>query len=64
MRKGAKQVYSRSGNDEKECLTLCLGLSTDGKLMPIFALFPYKRVPQNILATYPKKWAIGRSDNG
>lgn len=63
-RKGSKSVYCRSGNDDKECLTLLLGASADGKLMPTLALFPYKRLPGNILAKYPKNWSIGRSDNG
>lgn len=60
-----KNVHCRSGNDDKENLTLCLGASADGKLMPVLALFPYKRIPQNILFKYPKKdWAIGRTDSG
>lgn len=64
-RKGVKNVHCRSGNDDKENLTLCLGASADGKLMPVLALFPYKRIPQNILLKYPKKdWAIGRTDSG
>ncbi|CAG4952247.1 unnamed protein product [Colias eurytheme] len=41
---------------------LCLGASADGKLMPLLALFAYKRIPQNILLKYP--WAIGRTDSG
>lgn len=62
--KGVKTVYMTSGNDDKENLTLSLGAAASGKLMPIFALFPYKRMPQNILAKYPIDWAIGKSDNG
>lgn len=64
VNKGAKTVYYTSGNDEKENLTLSLGASADGKLMPVFSLFPYKRLPQNILSKYPRDWTIGKSDNG
>lgn len=62
--KGTKTVYVTSGNNEKENLTLSLGASASGKLMPIFALFPYKRMQKHILDKYPKDWAIGKSDNG
>lgn len=63
-RKGAKQIYSRIFNDEKECLTVLVGASADGKLLPPLTLFPYKRMPQNIAAKMPKNWAIGRTDSG
>lgn len=63
-KKGQKTVYTRSGNDEKENLTLCLGASADGKLMPIMAIFPYKRIRNNILQKYPKEWVVGKSDSG
>lgn len=62
--KGTKTVYSTSGNNEKENLFLSLGASSSRKLMPIFALFPCKRMQKNILDKYPKEWAIGKSDNG
>ncbi|XP_026465236.1 uncharacterized protein LOC113367875 [Ctenocephalides felis] len=61
---GSKSVHCRSGNDEKECLTVLIGASADGKLMPVLSLFPYKRIPSNILAKYPKTWSIGRSEKG
>lgn len=63
-KRGSKFVYSRSGNNEKECLTICVGASAAGKLMPPFVLFPYKRIPQPIIEKYPKSWAIGKSDSG
>lgn len=50
-RRGQKSIYCRSGNDEKENLTLSLGASANRKLIPILALLPYKLIPMNI----PKK---------
>ncbi|XP_049307835.1 uncharacterized protein LOC125777328 [Bactrocera dorsalis] len=63
-KRGSKHVYFRSGNDDKECFTLCIGASASGKMMPTFALFPYKRLPTNILSKFPSDLAIGKSDSG
>lgn len=63
-RKGAKTVYTASGNNDKENLTVSLGASATGKLMPIFSIFPYKRMQTKVLQKLPKEWAIGKSSNG
>lgn len=63
-RKGASHTYSRCANDDKECLTVLIGASAIGKLMPPLTIFPYKRIPLNILQKMPKKWGIGKSESG
>lgn len=63
-KKGSKQIYNRTTNDEKECLTVLIGASATGCLIPPLTLFPYKRMPQNIVAKMPKNWGIGRTDSG
>lgn len=65
VRKGSAKVYSRTYNDEKECLTVLVTVSADGNMQPPMVLFPYKkRIPANIHSNYPKHWAIGRSESG
>ncbi|XP_070171041.1 LOW QUALITY PROTEIN: uncharacterized protein [Polyergus mexicanus] len=64
-KKGSKQIYIVVEiNDEKECLTVLIGASATGCLMPPLTLFPYKRMPQNIVAKMPKNWGIRRTDSG
>ncbi|XP_055377922.1 uncharacterized protein LOC129609824 [Condylostylus longicornis] len=62
--KGSTHTYIRSANDEKECLTVLIGASAVGKLMPTLVLFQYKRIPANIVRKMPTSWGIGSSDSG
>lgn len=64
VEKGTKAVYSRSKNDDKECVTALLGGSASGKSTPPMVVHSYKRMPSNILLNLPPKWTIGISDNG
>lgn len=63
-RRGQKAVYNRSGNDEKECVTALLGGNAAGMQTPPMLVYPYKRMPFNILLNLPQKWTVGISDNG
>lgn len=63
-RRGQKAVYNRSENDEKECVTALLGGNAAGMQTPPMLVFPYKRMPSNILLNLPANWSVGISDNG
>lgn len=64
VKRGDKAVYSRSKNDEKECVTALLGGSASGKMTPPMIIHSYKRMPSAVLANNPAKWSVGISDNG
>lgn len=65
VRKGSKKVYSRTANDEKECLTVLISIAADGAIPPPLVMFPYKRyVPSHITVNIPKGWGMGHSDSG
>lgn len=60
-RKDGKYVFNKFGYDEKDSLTLALGASADGKLMPTLAIFPCETIPN--IEKYPETWSCGRSKN-
>lgn len=61
VRKGTSHEFCRFGYIEKDSLTLSLGASADGKLMPTLAIFPCKNI-QN-MDKYPQTWSCGRSES-
>lgn len=63
-KRGDKTVYSFVANDEKECLTTLVMCNAAGDLPPPLVVYSYKRIPKVIASTFPKNWAIGRSENG
>jgi hypothetical protein len=38
--------------------------SAAGHMVPPMIIFPYQRVPEEIVQTVPSDWSIGRSDSG
>lgn len=58
VRKGSKAVYNRVANDEKECLTVLVTVSADGKIPPPMVLFPYIRLPKHLASSVPKGWGL------
>ncbi|XP_053621416.1 uncharacterized protein LOC128681499 [Plodia interpunctella] len=64
VRRGSKKVYSRVANDEKECLTVLVNVSADAAIAPPMVLYPYKRLPKNIVPTVPSGWGIGHTESG
>ncbi|KAJ8927186.1 hypothetical protein NQ314_020462 [Rhamnusium bicolor] len=62
-RKGEKNVY-RTGNDEKECITVLVTANAEGIMAPPMIVFTYTRVPGYISANIPESWGIGNSENG
>lgn len=49
---------------EKQQITVMATFSADGKVVPPMVIFPYKKMPQEIVEQFPDKWALGRSDSG
>lgn len=64
VKKGQKQVYTITGNDEKECLTVLFTANAAGELAPPMIVFSYERVPSNVVQQIPNTWGIGKSENG
>lgn len=50
--------------DEKEMITVLIGGSASGLKTPPLVMFPYQRLPSNIVKDMPKNWAFGRSPTG
>ncbi|CAI6353666.1 unnamed protein product [Macrosiphum euphorbiae] len=62
--KDIKDFYEIAQGHEKECVTVLCTYSAKGGVPPPMVLYPYKRIPTSILATFPEDWVIGRSDSG
>lgn len=62
--RGSTHVYQVMNGNDKENITVLFVISADGNYAPPLVVFPYKRVPQNLMATIPKGWCVGRSDTG
>lgn len=50
--------------DEKEMITVLMGGNASGVKTPPLVMFPYQRLPSNIVKDMPEGWAFGRSPNG
>jgi hypothetical protein len=57
-------VYQVSKTSEKGNITALLTLSASGAIAPTMQVFPYKRLPEEIVTQCPDGWAIGRVDDG
>lgn len=64
VHKGEKAVYNFINNDEKECLTTLIMCNAAGDLPPPMVVYTFKRLPQKIVNSVPKKWGVGRTENG
>ena len=64
VQRGSKKVYTRVANDEKECLTVLVNVAAHGKVAPPMVLYPYKRMPKNLVPTVPSGWAVGNTESG
>lgn len=62
--KGEKNVYTKSGSNEKECFSVMVGGNAAGDLCPPMVIFEYKRVPSVVANSVPKEWGIGVSESG
>lgn len=63
-RRGQRRAYSKVSNDEKEIITSLIGGNAKGVLVPSLVMFPYQRLPANIVKNMPASWAFGRSPSG
>lgn len=63
-KKGSKCVYNKTGNDDKECLTVLFGGNAAGEITPPLILFSYVRLPDNIIRKTPNTFSIGKTDSG
>ena len=63
--RGQKNVYEHSGN-EKENVTVLLGFSATGVLVPPLVVYPGQRLPKGLSSHMPinDKWSFARSDKG
>ena len=62
--KGWRNVYDLKRGNEKDTLTVLATFSADGKVVPGMIVYPYQRVPREVVASVPPPWAIGLSDSG
>lgn len=50
--------------DDKEMITALIGGNASGLKTPPLVMFPYQRLPSNIVKSMPENWAFGRSPTG
>ncbi|CAH1980043.1 unnamed protein product [Acanthoscelides obtectus] len=62
--KNYKNFYELASGPEKECITVLCTFSAAGVCVPPMVVYPYKRIPRDIVTSMPDNWGIGRSDSG
>lgn len=62
--KGARNVYEVDVAPAKSSITVMFSFSASGDVTPPMIIYPYKRMPSDIIKSVPEDWGIGRSDNG
>lgn len=62
--KGTKNAYEVDQGVAKSNLTVMFTFSASGSMTPPMIIYPYKRIPANIVTSVPNHWGIGTSDNG
>ncbi|KAF2896741.1 hypothetical protein ILUMI_09437, partial [Ignelater luminosus] len=61
---GYKNVYQIQKGKEKEAITVLLFFSASGEILPPCVVFPYVRLPRDVVLSMPKDWFLGKSDSG
>lgn len=61
--RGSKNVYQVEGNS-KTSITVLFTFNAIGNAVSPLVVYPYKRVPQDIMRTFPEDWALSYSDSG
>jgi len=56
-----KDFYEIAHGQEKECITVLCIYSADGTVPPPMVVYPYKRIPTSLMATFLNNWMIGWS---
>lgn len=49
---------------EKESITLLGYFTASGKVLPVLIIYPYERIPAEIVRNVPEGWASGKSPKG
>lgn len=62
--RGSKNVYQVDQGLAKANLTVMFTFAASGAVTPPMIIYPYKRLPTNIVNSVPGEWGIGISDNG
>jgi hypothetical protein len=62
--RGQKNVYEIHTGSDKENLTVLVNANAANTVAPTLVVYPGQRLPSAIKLTFPKDWAIGRSDSG
>lgn len=62
--KGYRNVYSIQKGNEKETVTVLLVFSANGKTVNPMVVFPFKRVPKDVVNSLPETWFLGKSETG
>lgn len=62
--KGSKHLYEIASGAEKESITVLCNFSADGRALPPYVVFSYKRVPVHMTNSIPDDFRIGRSNSG
>lgn len=62
--RGSKNVYQVDQGLAKANLTVMFTFAASGAVTPPMIIYPYKRLPTNIVNSVPGDWGLGISDNG
>lgn len=62
--KGSKNVYQIEQGPAKTNITVMFTFSASGCITSPMIIYPYKRLPRNIVESVPNGWGIGASENG
>lgn len=59
-----KNFYRISNSSEKECITVLCTFLANGESIDPMILYPYQRIPRDVMASIPDGVSVGRSDSG
>ena len=62
--KGCQIVYDIDQGQAKENLTVMFSFAANGDIIPPMIIYPYKRMPSEIINSVPSGWGIQNTDNG
>lgn len=62
--KGTKNVYEIEHAPSKTTLTVMFTFAASGIVTPPMIIYPYKRIPVNVLESVPDKWGIACTESG
>lgn len=60
--RGMKNFYEIFSGSDKECITALFTISADGEIYPPMIVYPYERIPTEIVRNTNPNWVIGKKD--